>query len=101
MILPLYIGTSLLAVTVAYYLRFQLSRPQLGYLRSFACLAFNLFFVTYHLRWFQREYLLFVGYIPGLFDGFPSCQWLILGCLILHCFANPVGWKLKRWYSPW
>lgn len=76
-------------------------RPQLGYLKSFACLAFNLFFVTYHLRWFKREYLLFVGYTPDLFNEHLSLQWLILGCLILHCFANPVGWKLRRWYSPW
>lgn len=101
MILSLYIGASLIAVTVAYYLRLQLSGPQLGYLKSFACLAFNLFFVTYHLRWFKREYLLFVGYTPDLFDEHLSLQWLIFGCLILHCFANPVGWKLRRWYSPW
>lgn len=86
---------------IAYYLRFRISGENLNYYKFYFCVAINLFFFALNYKILKEQRFFFNWYIPTLRVEHPAIRWIALACLILHCFANPVSWKLKKWYSSW
>lgn len=85
-----------LGVALAYVLRAYFSGDNLKFRHFIGCLAFNVFFVTYYMRFIERDHLLFFGYYPTLCDDYPAIGWIAIVALLLHCFASPVQWKVKK-----
>ena len=84
------------SVALAYVLRAYFSGDNLKFRHFIGCLAFNVFFVTYYMRFIERDHLLFFGYYPTLCDDYPAIGWIAIVALLLHCFASPVQWKAKK-----
>ncbi|MGE8392387.1 hypothetical protein HFV04_023820 [Pseudomonas sp. BIGb0427] len=96
MIPGLFVLLSISAVVVAFVLRHKSSGDAFSGWRFLGCLAFNLFFVTYHLRFQDNGYLLLLGEYSALEGQYPVVGWVSLLAMLLHCFASPVKWRLAR-----
>ncbi|MDF0733078.1 hypothetical protein P0Y43_20505 [Pseudomonas entomophila] len=87
------------SVSLAYFLRTKLSGERFSFLGFSGALAYNVFFLTYYLRYAETEHLLFFGHYPSLLYDHTSVIWICIAAMLLHCYAMPVQWRPRKWFN--
>lgn len=95
----LYTVTAIIGVILAYSLRARLSRANISAATVLICLCFNLCFFALNYKIIIERCFVLYGCLPDLQQQHPAIRWICAACLLLHCFASPVGWEPKRWFS--
>jgi len=77
-------------VVFAYFLKIRFSGDKLGYIKLYACLLVNGFFVVSYMDVIQYDQFLFLGYRPDLLVSYPSIGWVMFFGMLAHAFALPM-----------
>lgn len=92
----LYFCCSVVALVLAFILKFCFTHPDLSRLVFGLCFLFNATIISYHNKVLEFQKFLFYGYYPELLRAHPSIIWVAVICMPLHFWAIPTNGRL-RW----
>lgn len=95
------LALTMCGLPLTYLLRFHISKEGIKFYEFLACITFSLFFFTLHYKIINERCFFFHWCLPSLRADHPAISWIAFLFMVLHSFTSPVGWKLKKWYSPW
>ncbi len=95
MITLLFIFTAITSVSIAYFLRFWFSSPDLKIYQALGCLCYNVFFCLFYLDLARNGCITFYECFPNLEYEYPVIAWGAFLCFVLHGFAHPMEWNLR------